>query len=263
MNAFTEIFSTNFLAVYAAKYMEKVLHFEVSRTGHLTALTRVVQVPCRLGFGLLSDRIGFWEDRTKLVVFNTITVAGAGVFYFLIGFVPDSAPYLAVACIGMLNAVTGAASGGFYKMAVLYTRWVGNRTLKNLRLTTSFGSTGECMIALKLDPPSSCRQYSPFVVANCQFLKSIVLVLGPALVSLFVGEQLEERSRWRHIFLLAAGFLMCANCVFYWFASAQPAYYTQDDYINRVKEERRRREKGQKIHQIEVGNGPPLEMTMK
>lgn len=66
----------------------------------------------------------FLSEDTKLILFNTITVAGAGIVYSLIGFVPESSPMLAVVCFAMVNIVTGAASGGFYKCAVLYSRCV-------------------------------------------------------------------------------------------------------------------------------------------
>ncbi|CAD5225060.1 unnamed protein product [Bursaphelenchus xylophilus] len=194
LNAFTEIFSTNFFAVYAPYYMKNVLHYSVEATGHLSAISRVTQVPFRLICGLLSDKITFMSDTAKLMFFNTITVAGAGIFYIAIGFVPDDTPFLAVLCIGLLNTVTGAACGGFYKLGVLYT-----------------------------------RQYSHFVVANCQFLKCIVLFLGPAMVAVFVDDE-TAKEQWRTIFLIVAGLLFFANGAFYKFATAEPAYYTKEGY---------------------------------
>jgi ACS family sodium-dependent inorganic phosphate cotransporter-like MFS transporter 5 len=66
------------------------------------------------------DNFRFMSDDLKLIVFNSITVGGAGFVYLLIGFAPT--PILGVACLAFVNIVTGAASGGFYKCAVLYSR---------------------------------------------------------------------------------------------------------------------------------------------
>ncbi|CAD5218565.1 unnamed protein product [Bursaphelenchus okinawaensis] len=190
LNAFTEIFSTNFFAVYAPYYMKNVLNYSVEATGHLSAISRVAQVPFRLLCGVLSDQIKCLSETAKLMLFNTITVAGAGVFYVAIGFVPDDLSFLAVLCIGLLNTVTGAACGGFYKQGVLYA-----------------------------------RQYSHFVIANCQFLKCIVLFLGPVMVALLVQDE-TNKAQWRVIFLSVAVLLFFSNCVFYKFATSEPAAFT-------------------------------------
>lgn len=57
LNAFTEIFSTNFFAVYAPFYLRNVLGYSVEATGHLSAWSRITQVPFRLICGILSDKI--------------------------------------------------------------------------------------------------------------------------------------------------------------------------------------------------------------
>ncbi|KAI6197498.1 MFS domain-containing protein [Aphelenchoides besseyi] len=146
-SAFAEIFSTNFLAVYSPYYIKNVLQYSAEETGNFSALSRLVQIPVRLICGEMSDRITFLSENLKLIVFNTITVGGA------------------------VNISTGAASGAFYKAAVLYS-----------------------------------RQYSHFVIATCQFLKCIALFLGPALVAVFVHDA-GSQSQWRVVFLITAAFL--------------------------------------------------------
>lgn len=67
-------------------------------------------------------RYRFLTEDVKLVVFNTITVVGAGLAYLIVGYIPEYAPMLVIVCFAMVNIVTGAASGGFYKCSVLYAR---------------------------------------------------------------------------------------------------------------------------------------------
>ena len=64
-------------------------------------------------------------------------------------------PILIVTCFALVNMLSGASAGGFYKASVLYT-----------------------------------RQYSHFVISMCQFLKCAVLFIGPALVAV----SFEDRS---------------------------------------------------------------------
>lgn len=74
-----------------------------------------------------------------------------------------------------VNVVTGAASGGFYKCAVVYA-----------------------------------RQYSHFVIATCQLLKCASLFMSPVLVAIFVHDA-EKQSQWRIIFILAAVFMFLVS----------------------------------------------------
>ncbi|KAI6172488.1 Phosphatidylinositol transfer protein alpha isoform [Aphelenchoides besseyi] len=127
-----------------------------------------VQIPVRLICGEMSDRITFLSENLKLIVFNTITVGGAGIAYASIGFMPIELPIWPIVGFCVVNISTGAASGGFYKAAVL--------------------------------------QYSHFVIATCQFLKCITLFLGPALVAIFVHDA-GLQSEWRVVFLITAAFL--------------------------------------------------------
>lgn len=143
------------------------------------------------------------SEDLKLVVFNTITVGGAGIIYALIGYVPEDSPLLAVACFAMVNVVTGAASGGFYKCAVLYA-----------------------------------RQYSNTVIATCQLLKCATLFIGPLLVAIFVHDS-SSQSEWRWIFLITAVALFMASAMFCKFATSTPAAYTHDDYVLKEKPSRR------------------------
>ncbi|KAI6197541.1 hypothetical protein M3Y94_01236400 [Aphelenchoides besseyi] len=174
-SAFAEIFSTSFLSVHSPYYIKNVLQYSVEETGNFSALSRLVQIPVRLICGEMSDRITFLSENLKLIVFNTITVGGAGVSFAAIGFMPKEYPILPIIGFCMVNVMTGSASGGFYKAAVLYS-----------------------------------RQYSHFVIATCQFLRCIALFLGPAMVAVFIHDE-ESQSQWKVVFLIIAAFLFMVS----------------------------------------------------
>ncbi|KAI6219642.1 MFS domain-containing protein [Aphelenchoides besseyi] len=198
-SAFAEIFSTNFLAVYSPYYIKNVLQYSAEETGNFSALSRLVQIPVRLICGEMSDRITFLSENLKLIVFNTITVGGAGIAYALVGFMPIDVAILPIIGFCVVNISTGAASGAFYKAAVLYS-----------------------------------RQYSHFVIATCQFLKCIALFLGPALVAVFVHDA-GSQSQWRVVFLITAAFLFMATIVFCIFSTSEAAVYTEEYFVEKKK----------------------------
>ncbi|CAD5228241.1 unnamed protein product [Bursaphelenchus xylophilus] len=201
LNAFTDIFSANFLAIYSPYYIRNVLHYSIKKTGHFAALSRVVQIPFRLLCGYLSDKIKFISEDKKLIIFNTVAVALAGVFYLLLGLVPTDAPFWGIALFSLINLVIGASPGGFYKCGVLHG-----------------------------------RQYSHFIIANCQFIKCITLFLGPAMVAFFVRDE-SSASQWFDIFLITGVSLILSHLIFCKFATVEPAYYTFEDNTLPKKEQ--------------------------
>lgn len=86
-NNLAEIFITNFLFVYAPYYISNVLGYSTETTGFFSALTSTMQIPLRLICGVLSDRIKFVSERTKMVFFNSLGLATGGIACALVGYV--------------------------------------------------------------------------------------------------------------------------------------------------------------------------------
>ncbi|KAI6183086.1 MFS domain-containing protein [Aphelenchoides bicaudatus] len=196
INAFAEFFITVFLTLYSPYYLRNALKYNIEKTGHYAAISRIMQVPFRLAFGIASDKIKFFDDNVKLVLFNSIALGGAGLSLIGLGFVPDDYPIVGVILLTVISMVTGAASSGFFKGAVLYT-----------------------------------RQYSQFVIGNCQLIKCGILFLAPLAVAVFVQNS-ADKSQWRWIFLLAGITAIIANCLFFRFSQATPALYTAEGFFD-------------------------------
>lgn len=121
---------------------------------------------------------------------NSIALCGSGLFFALVGFVPDSMPWLAVVFMTLNFACVATNCGGFYKCGALVA-----------------------------------RQYAHFVIANVQFIKCITLFVSPLLVTVFVHDE-AAKTDWRVVFLLWAGVLFAANGLFCYCVTDQPAAFT-------------------------------------
>jgi hypothetical protein len=75
------------------------------------------------------------------------------------------------------------------------------------------------------------RQYSQFVIGNCQLIKCGILFLAPLAVAVFVQSS-ADKTQWRWIFLLAGATALIANFLFARFSQALPAAYTVEGFFD-------------------------------
>lgn len=57
-----------------------------------------------------------------MIVFNTLSLAGAGIFYCILGFIPPKKISLSVFAIAVTHAVMAFNVGGFYKCSTFVAR---------------------------------------------------------------------------------------------------------------------------------------------
>ncbi|KAI6183020.1 MFS domain-containing protein [Aphelenchoides bicaudatus] len=183
---------TNFLFVYAPYYISNVLGYSTEETGFFSAIASTAQIPLRLICGILSDRIQFVSERTKMVFFNTVGLLTGGIVCGLVGFVPNEWSIVPVILFSFCNLATGSATVGFFKCGIVYA-----------------------------------RQYSSFICSTCQFIKCFAVLLGPGMVAVFVHDK-SSREQWRIIFLITSAALISASLLFVKFCSATPAPYTAE-----------------------------------
>lgn len=75
------------------------------------------------------------------------------------------------------------------------------------------------------------RQYSQFVIGQCQLIKCGILFLAPLSVALLVNNS-ADKTQWRNIFLLAGAVALIANVLFSRFSQALPATYTAEGFLD-------------------------------
>jgi sugar phosphate permease len=190
-----EFFITIFLTLYTPYYLHNALQYNSVKTGFYASISRISQVPFRLIFGYASDKIKI-DENVKLIVFNSIALAGAGICMLGLGFVPDNYPILGVILLSLISMSTGSGSSGFFKGAVLYT-----------------------------------RQFSQFVIGICQFIKCGILFLAPIEVAAFVTES-SNKNQWRIIFMSTGILALIVNIMFCRFSQACAAVYTADGFFD-------------------------------
>uniref|UniRef100_A0A7E4V879 MFS domain-containing protein n=1 Tax=Panagrellus redivivus TaxID=6233 RepID=A0A7E4V879_PANRE len=190
LNALADIGCGIFLLTYTPTYMNNVLNYSVGHTGWLGALPALSHIPFKLATGYFSDKNKTFDERKKMIFFNTLALFVPGLMYAGLGYVPDDSPMIAVALFTLIHAFLGANCGGFYKCGTLVS-----------------------------------RQYSAFVISNIQFIKCLTLFLAPALVAIFVTDD-HSKEQWRTIFMILAATLIISNFVFCFMATDQPAEFT-------------------------------------
>ncbi|KAI6241828.1 Major Facilitator Superfamily protein [Aphelenchoides fujianensis] len=188
--AFGYFFTAFFLHMYLPIYIHFVLGLTVRDAGIYAMIGTFVYIALKLVFAVLSDKITSLTETTKVIIFNTIVMAGPAVLYLFLAFIPLM-PTLSIIVIILINAFFAANCGGFYKCATLVS-----------------------------------RQYSHFVFAVIQFIKCLCLFLVPTFFDLLVDAP-ENREDWRSMFFPLAAISIVSALVFWRYADTQPASFTE------------------------------------
>ncbi|CAD5220880.1 unnamed protein product [Bursaphelenchus okinawaensis] len=210
-NAFADMFSSFFFYAYIGRFHVHVLKFDTITAGYLAALPPAPFIITKLFFGYANDRMTCCSERIKINIFNTVDVMGMGIFLFATGAIPPEYWYLTITALCLTYVSMSFAGGAFYKCAHL-----------------------------------AARQYSSFVIAMIQFLKSVSLLTVPSLFALVIrtDEDLDKMERWRPAFFTLAGLMFSAGFLFYFFSTADPLPFTktgesssEDETATKSKEE--------------------------
>lgn len=185
---FADIFASFVFLVYGAQYYQ-YLGMDIQANAWLNSMKGYLFIGVRVIAGIASDRIQVIPEKSKLRLFNTISLQVPAFFLVLVVLLPREHPYLHVICITFYQASFGFNCGGFYKGAALIS-----------------------------------RQFSYFVIGYIQLFKSLATLLEPVLFSLLVlpGSEDSELS-WTSYFLIHALTLTIANTVYVVFARSEPA----------------------------------------
>lgn len=190
LNAFAEMSIIVFLHTYAPIYFNRILKFSVATTGFLLALSVFIPLPLKLVGGVISDKAKCFSERAKMLFFNTVSVGLVGILLGVLSFIPAEINYVAVVLFSVIFSCLSLNCAGFYKCATLHT-----------------------------------RQYAHVVISTIQWMKSIALITGPALVAAIVKDE-ESAGQWRMVLIILGGIMVTANtlalCVF----TDKPAEYT-------------------------------------
>lgn len=195
-NAFFDLTAAIMFSTYIPLYLHEVLKFGITETGFWASLILGLSLPVRFVFALVSDKLKFISEITKIHIFNTISVGISGLIFGSIGLIPME--YRGWALTGFITTMCciGVNSGGFYKSAVLHS-----------------------------------RQFSHVVITAIQWMKCLALFVAPALVSMFVSEE-SNRNQWIWVYVVLGACMFITNIVSFFILSDQPAKWTETEEIN-------------------------------
>uniref|UniRef100_A0A915DUC3 Major facilitator superfamily (MFS) profile domain-containing protein n=1 Tax=Ditylenchus dipsaci TaxID=166011 RepID=A0A915DUC3_9BILA len=188
LNAFGNLFSSMFLLSYQPSYFHNVLRYSVSATGFISSLPPLLHIPLRLIFGYSSDKFNCVSERMKMILFNGVGVGLPGLCFLAMGFV--SSVY-AVTLFLVVYTFYATVGGGYYKCSAFYA-----------------------------------RQYNQFIISNIEFIRGLSLLIGPAVMAVFVKDE-SDQGEWRNVFIVLA-VIMIASLLFCKFATDRPADFTKN-----------------------------------
>ncbi|GMR29943.1 hypothetical protein PMAYCL1PPCAC_00138, partial [Pristionchus mayeri] len=216
LNSMIEINTAVLLLTYAPIYFSKVLGFTIRETSYYASLGAVFHAAIKMSVGYLSDSMGCFSERAKMLFFNTIAAGVAAFTCAGIGFAPTRE--LGVFMLTLTASIMAANAGGFFKCGALVS-----------------------------------RQYAHFVLATMQMMKCAAHIIGPSMVS-FLTKSDGDASGWRHVFILNCVLMLIANFLFYPFATDKPAEFTKITKETRrleIEERKLRKQEG-KAEKVEM-----------
>ncbi|KAF8385645.1 hypothetical protein PRIPAC_74787, partial [Pristionchus pacificus] len=216
LNSMIEINTAVLLLTYAPIYFSKVLGFTITETSYYASLGAIFHAAIKMSVGYLSDSMGCFSERAKLIFFNTIAAGVAAFTCAGIGFAPSREA--GVFMLTLTASIMAANAGGFFKCGALVS-----------------------------------RQYAHFVLATMQMMKCAAHIIGPTMVTLLTDYDGDAKG-WRNVFILNCVLMLCANFLFYPFATDKPAEFTKITKESRRLEidERRREKEERKAEKVEM-----------
>ncbi|CAD5220878.1 unnamed protein product [Bursaphelenchus okinawaensis] len=180
LNAFSEIVASFFIYAYIGRFHVNVLKFDTHTAGYLAAVPPIPFIILKVAVGYINDRISCCPERIKMIIFNMVTLTCSGTCLIMVGFIPPEYRYVTIATLVIMYICFSFAGGAFYKCAHL-----------------------------------AARQYSGFVIAGVQFLKSICLLAVPTVFSLTLRseEDYPKIEKWRPAFCGLGGLMIAVSQV--------------------------------------------------
>jgi len=187
------------IILFGPTYLNKVLKFGVAETGYLVTLPLIPYIFARIASGFASDMITCIGEKTKMILFNTVSIMGCAILLIVLGFMDSTMAVTAMILLVLVETSFGPSVGGFYKCAAIHT-----------------------------------RQYNHFVLSCIQFTKCLALFVEPGLNLLIVSKD-DRPAEWRIIFFLHSAVLVFSAIFFLVFVTDQPAKFAGENETDNLK----------------------------
>ncbi|CEF63045.1 Major facilitator superfamily and Major facilitator superfamily domain, general substrate transporter and Major facilitator superfamily domain-containing protein [Strongyloides ratti] len=191
-------FGFQIVVQFMPTYLNKVLNVSVTKTGLSSIIPSITQLVFKLLAGILSDRIKFLSEKTKIQWFNSIAMIGSGIFLLPLGFLNQNHSEIAIFCFTMSISLLGVTALGAMKSVTLIA-----------------------------------RSFTHFVMGIVQLVICIGMLLVPMLVTALAPNNTIEEWRIVYFFVFMALFL--GNLAFIFMCSAEPQKWAIQNENNEKK----------------------------
>ncbi|VDM78952.1 unnamed protein product, partial [Strongylus vulgaris] len=178
---------------YGPVYVNKILHLDVQSTGFATALPFILSAVVKLFAGPVSDRSSCVSERTRILIFTSVSQGFLAVFFLLMGLTTSAS----VAQIA-------------YTAAIVFSGFnvVGSVKCAQLR----------------------ARQHTHFVMAVVSCDACVITLLLPFVVTLICPD--NTREQWSRLFFGISAIVVMANLPFLVLAQTGPAPWTMPAFLS-------------------------------
>ncbi|MFH4979793.1 hypothetical protein AB6A40_006502 [Gnathostoma spinigerum] len=175
---------------YGPIYLNKVLHFEIQKTGFSTALPFVFSMIVKICSGPFSDWAACLSEKARVIMFTVISQGSMAVCFVILALIPESMPTAGQIAYTAAVAFCGMNCVGVVKSAQLVA-----------------------------------QQHVHFVMAVMSILSCVTIFILPFVVSTLAPRNLH--SEWALIFYIACGLIVVTNGLFIFIGDAKPAPWTK------------------------------------
>uniref|UniRef100_A0A7E4ZWQ7 MFS domain-containing protein n=1 Tax=Panagrellus redivivus TaxID=6233 RepID=A0A7E4ZWQ7_PANRE len=169
---------------YGPIYLNKVLGFDPKATGMAAAVPYAICIVVKVIIGPLSDMMTCGSERTKIIIFNTISQLPMAICFVTMALAGNDMVWLIQIAYSLVNACAGLSAVGVTKSIQLIA-----------------------------------RQHSHFIMTVMSFIVSVIILILPYAV-MFIAPD-NTRSQWAIIFLGSAGLITFTTMFFNFTAQAE------------------------------------------
>uniref|UniRef100_A0A1I7Y3N0 MFS domain-containing protein n=1 Tax=Steinernema glaseri TaxID=37863 RepID=A0A1I7Y3N0_9BILA len=180
---------------YGPTYLNKVLHYEVAKTGFATAIPYMLAFIMKVVAGPFSDYATCISERARLVVFTIISQGTMALCFVILALIPTEQAFLGWCAYTAAITFSGLNCVGIFKCAQMVS-----------------------------------RQYLTFVMSVFSVINSLSVLILPPFVSFMVPT--NSPSEWATVFFIICGLVIVTNVFFCFVCKAEPASWTKDTQQN-------------------------------
>ncbi|GMR37952.1 hypothetical protein PMAYCL1PPCAC_08147, partial [Pristionchus mayeri] len=191
LSAFADLLCIQLINQYEPVYFNDYLHYNIFKSGFLSAVPILAQFSAKLLSGISSDYIKFVSPTTNVKIYNSLSLIVSGCFMIGLAFIPPSQPLLCVAAITVTVCFIGFNTAGFNKSTTLRS-----------------------------------RQHAHFAMTQIMNIWAVTILIEPFIVQPILTDHSSE-SQWMAVFILHGLLVISAGMIFVFTADATPAEWTK------------------------------------